>query len=330
MAFYHGAGVEQNYEKAFKFFQLAADQGYVEGQLMLGIMYYNGEGVKRDYKPAIKWLQAASQSGHALGYYNLGQMHATGTGVLRSCTTATELFKNVAERGKWTNMFIEAYNLYRHGNIEQAFMIYLYLAELGYEVAQSNVAYLLDQMATQLTNIYATKSEQFRRALIYWNRAAVQGFHTARVKLGDYFYYGYGTEQNYETAANHYKSASEQSQNAQAMFNLAYMHEKGLGLKRDIHLAKRFYDLAAETSTDAYLPVTIILFKLHLEILLEKFSSLFSSTTTTTTKTEDTPSSTSLDDDDGSTWDLYLMIALLGLIAILYTMRRQRQRVPVQ
>ncbi|CAF4271227.1 unnamed protein product, partial [Rotaria sp. Silwood2] len=232
MAFYHGAGVEQNDEKAFKYFQLSADQGYVEGQLMLGIMYYKGEGVKRDYKMAIKWFQAASQSGHALGYYNLGQMHATGTGVLRSCTTATELFKNVAERGKWSSMFIEAYNLYRQGHIEQAFMKYLYLAELGYEVAQSNVAYLLDQMPNQLINIYDNKEEQYRRALIYWNRAAIQGFHTARVKLGDYFYYGYGTEQNYEAAATHYKYASDQSQNPQAMFNLAYMHEKGLGLKR--------------------------------------------------------------------------------------------------
>lgn len=43
---------------------------------------------------------------------------------------------------------------------------------------------------------------------------------------------GFGTEQNYEAAATHYKHATEQSQNAQAMFNLAYMHEKGLGLKR--------------------------------------------------------------------------------------------------
>jgi SEL1 protein len=176
MAFYHGAGVEQNYEKAFKYFQLSADQGYVEGQLMLGIMYYKGEGVKRDYKMAVKWFQAASQSGHALGYYNLGQMHATGTGVLRSCTTATELFKNVAERGKWSNMFIEAYNLYRQGHIEQAFMKYLYLA------------YLLDQIPNQLIHIYKNKDERYRRALIYWNRAALQGFHTARVKLGDYFY----------------------------------------------------------------------------------------------------------------------------------------------
>ena len=43
---------------------------------------------------------------------------------------------------------------------------------------------------------------------------------------------GFGTEQSYETAATHYKYASDQSQNPQAMFNLAYMHEKGLGLKK--------------------------------------------------------------------------------------------------
>jgi SEL1 protein len=48
-----------------------------------------------------------------------------------------------------------------------------------------------------------------------------------------YFHFsGHGTEQNYELAASHYKSASDQSPNPQAMFNLAYMHEKGLGLKR--------------------------------------------------------------------------------------------------
>ena len=46
------------------------------------------------------------------------------------------------------------------------------------------------------------------------------------------FYSGYGTEQNYELAAHQYKSAIDQSQNPQAMFNLGYMYEKGLGLKR--------------------------------------------------------------------------------------------------
>ena len=35
------------------------------------------------------------------------------------------------------------------------------------------------------------------------------------------------------------------------MFNLGYMHELGHGMPQDIHLAKRFYDMAADTSTDA-------------------------------------------------------------------------------
>ena len=37
---------------------------------------------------------------------------------------------------------------------------------------------------------------------------------------------------DYEAAADHYRMASEQQQNAQAMFNLGYMHEQGLGIQR--------------------------------------------------------------------------------------------------
>lgn len=59
-----------------------------------------------------------------------------------------------------------------------------------------------------------------------------------------------------------YRLASEQQHNAQAMFNLGYMHEQGLGMQRDVHLAKRCYDLAAETSPDAKVPVALALFKL--------------------------------------------------------------------
>ena len=45
------------------------------------------------------------------------------------------------------------------------------------------------------------------------------------------------------------------------MFNLGYMHELGLGMKQDIHLAKRFYDQAADTSADAKVPVYLALTK---------------------------------------------------------------------
>ena len=58
------------------------------------------------------------------------------------------------------------------------------------------------------------------------------GYTVARVKVGDYHFYGLGTTVDYEIAALHYRLASEQQNNAQAMFNLGYMHEQGLGLKK--------------------------------------------------------------------------------------------------
>ena len=53
----------------------------------------------------------------------------------------------------------------------------------------------------------------------------------------------------------HAKSQS----NAQAMFNLGYMHEHGQGLPLDLHLAKRYYDQALEIDAAAKLPVMLAL-----------------------------------------------------------------------
>ena len=310
MIYFYGSGVEKDFVKALKFFQLSADQGYVEGYFMLGIMNFYGYGVRKDFKNAVKYFNLAAQFGHVLGYYNLAQMHATGTGVLRSCPTATELYKNVAERGISSNLFSEAYHAYKEGDVDKSLIKYMLLAELGYEVAQSNVAYILDQLASKLFD----KSDSLKRALVNWNRAAAQGYHVARLKLGDYYYYGKGTDIDYQQAASHYKYAYEASQNPQAMFNLAYMHENGLGLRKDMHLAKRFYDMAWETSIDAHVPVTLALFKLSLMFYLDTvfakynfFSGLVKN-----------PAAYF-----GNMWDIYLMSLLAGLISFLYVLRRR-------
>jgi hypothetical protein len=47
---------------------------------------------------------------------------------------------------------MEAHKAYKSGNTDQALLKYAYLAELGYETAQSNVAFILDQ-GTSLANI---------------------------------------------------------------------------------------------------------------------------------------------------------------------------------
>lgn len=272
-------------------------------------MYYYGIGVKRDYKLANKYFSLASQSGHVLAFYNLGQMHASGIGMMRSCPTAVELFKNVAERGKWSERLMVSYQDFRAYKHDEAFMQYALLAELGYEVAQSNAAFLLDRSEIKL---FDNPKEDLLRALQYWSRAAGQGYSAAQVKLGDYYYYGLGTGNvDYETAASHYRMASEQQHNAQAMFNLAYMHEQGLGMKKDIHLAKRFYDLAAETNVDAKIPVALALLKLQFMYKIESLQedNIFKLIM-------------SLDENIQSNWDLYLITIVTILLGMIIYSRR--------
>lgn len=56
-----------------------------------------------------------------------------------------QLFKNVCERGRWSERLMAAYSSFKDGDLDSALVQYLLLAEQGYEVAQSNVAFILDQ-----------------------------------------------------------------------------------------------------------------------------------------------------------------------------------------
>ncbi|KAJ8399195.1 hypothetical protein AAFF_G00415740 [Aldrovandia affinis] len=305
MAYLYGRGVPVNYELALKYFQKAAEQGWVDGQLQLGTMYYNGIGVKRDYKQALKYFNLASQAGHILAFYNLAQMHATGTGVMRSCHTAVELFKNVCERGRWSERLMAAYGNFKDGEPDSAMVQYLLLAEQGYEVAQSNVAYILDQ--TGEAKIF-NKNETYPRALLHWNRAAAQGYTVARIKLGDYHYYGYGTDVDYETAVIHYRLASEQQHGAG--------NQTGHPLGEAV-----LYDMAAEASPDAQVPVFLALCKLGLVYTVHYLQEF---------NVTELLSQMDLDQLLGPEWDLYLMTVIALLLGTVIAYRqRQHQAIPL-
>lgn len=56
-----------------------------------------------------------------------------------------QFFKNVCERGRWSERLMTAYGSFKEGETDAALVQYLLLAEQGYEVAQSNAAFILDQ-----------------------------------------------------------------------------------------------------------------------------------------------------------------------------------------
>ena len=68
----NGYGVPQDYKEAVRWYKLAAEQGVAEAQFNLGNMYYDGQGVSVDYKEAVRWFTLAAEQGDVDAQYNLG------------------------------------------------------------------------------------------------------------------------------------------------------------------------------------------------------------------------------------------------------------------
>lgn len=70
----------------------------------------------------------------------------------------------------------------------------------------------------------------------------------------------------YKEAVDFYRRASD-GRSAEASFQLGFMHQFGIGLPRDFHLAKRFYDLAGSSSRQAVLPALLAVISLGIHSL---------------------------------------------------------------
>ncbi|KAF5734566.1 hypothetical protein HS088_TW15G00058 [Tripterygium wilfordii] len=258
-----GYGVEKkNYTKAKEYFEKAADNDEPGGHYNLGVLYLKGIGVKRDVKLACKYFIVAANAGQPKAFYQLAKMFQTGVGLKKDLHMASGLYKLVAERGPWSSLSRWALESYLKGDVGKAYLLYSRMAELGYEVAQSNAAWILDKYEEHSMCMgesgFCTDAERHQHAHSLWWQASEQGNEHAALLIGDAYYYGRGTERDYVRAAEAYMHAKSQS-NAQAMFNLGYMHEHGQGLPLDLHLAKRYYDQAVEIDPAAKLPVALAL-----------------------------------------------------------------------
>jgi Sel1 repeat len=83
MLYHNGGGKAhpRDYEGAMKWLRMSADQGNVEAEDRVGLMYYDGEGVPQDYTEAVRWYKAAANKGNAHAQWQLVAMYQKGIGV---------------------------------------------------------------------------------------------------------------------------------------------------------------------------------------------------------------------------------------------------------
>jgi TPR repeat protein len=91
--FCYGLGTEQDYEKAFEWFERSAKQKNKFAQFSLANLYYYGSGVEKDLSQAFLWYQRASSQGQPYAAYSIAQMYRYGEYVTKDNDTAQRYYK---------------------------------------------------------------------------------------------------------------------------------------------------------------------------------------------------------------------------------------------
>jgi TPR repeat protein len=184
----NGQGVQQDYEEAVKWYQLAAEQGDSDAQYMLGLMYKNGQGVQQDYEEAVKWYQLAAEQGSIHAQYNLGLMYSTGKGTPQSHKESFKWLLKVAEQKFLVVLRMKAQRLIR-ANYHQ---LHKQIAEEGDSYAQRflGASYYLGLGVTQ----------DYAEAAKWYKKAAEKEDRIAQNILGAMYAKGKGVSKDFVEA----------------------------------------------------------------------------------------------------------------------------------
>lgn len=274
----HGqGGVSQDHAAAMKWFRRAAEQGFADAFVAIGVMYQNGNGVSKDYTAAMELYHKGAKLGNADAEVNIGFLYRSGLGVRQDYAMAISWYFKAAKRVNADAQLNVGY-MYRNGfgvpqDFSKAMEWYLKAAEQGHAIAQANIGSMYE-FARGVTKNYSLALEwylkaarqghpqaqknagglyhlgqgieqDYAKAMEWYLRAAEQGLAEAQVELGSLYMHGQGVPKDYAKAARWYREAAEQGV-AKAQNHLGWMYEKGLGVPEDYEKALEWYDKAAD------------------------------------------------------------------------------------
>ena len=206
-----GEGAEQDYGKAFRWFQLAADSSHVHSNYCLAKMYYGGEGVPQNYYNAKYFYEQAAKGKDKYAYHALGKMFDTGTGTEQDYSKAAEWFLRASQE----NVPYADYRLGQMFSIGQG-------VEKDEELSQILYRKALDEFIEQEKR-QPNASDEFRIANMYLK--------------------GLGVEPNPEEAVKWLELCCEKK-DPRAQFQLARMYQDGEAIARDEAKAQDLYAAA--------------------------------------------------------------------------------------
>ncbi len=184
----------KDYQKAYREWKAAADEGKAEAQFDLGVLYAQGLGVRRDLAEAAFWYRKSAEQGNAEAEFALGQMYSRGWGAPRDQADALrwlQMANSVESDGPptdWAN--VDGYGMPK--DEEQAAYWYRLAADKGHPEAEFNLARLY-------SGGKGVKRDP-EQAARWVSASATQGYAPAMAELGTRFASGNGVDKNDQRA----------------------------------------------------------------------------------------------------------------------------------
>ncbi|QXI14950.1 tetratricopeptide repeat protein [Pseudomonas hamedanensis] len=143
------AMLEESPGRAAQAILLAAGEGEVEAQALLGQILLDGRGIAQDQPLALRWFGIAAGRGHLMARNMLGRCHEHGWGCMADASVAAQHYRIAAEAGLDWAMYNLA-NLLATGrgvavDHLQALVLYRRAAELGHAKSMNLLGRYLEE-----------------------------------------------------------------------------------------------------------------------------------------------------------------------------------------
>jgi tetratricopeptide (TPR) repeat protein len=195
-----------DYEKAFRWYEISAEQGNPYGQSYLGQFCQVGLGVEKDETEAVKWFRLAAGQGNATGLWELGDCYQQGQGVEEDLEKAFECFRKSYDIGDDSRAV--------------ASLGYCYFEGIGVK-------------------------RDFEKACSLFRESAEAGDVDGQFYLARRYQDGDGVEKDIDEAVKWYRAAADQG-DATSQWFLARCYQDGEGVERDFDEAVKWFRAAAE------------------------------------------------------------------------------------
>lgn len=158
-----GKGLDSDPSVAMKLYLTAANANNAKAMVQLAGLYFSGLGGAHDEQQAIHWYKKAQALGDMEAFYQLGLLSETGVGLDLNYKQALEYYDLAQNKGNAKAMLALArmyqYGLGVHKNNEQAEIYYRKLSNLNHPYAQY-------QLATYFSNVANADSSKQTKNLL--------------------------------------------------------------------------------------------------------------------------------------------------------------------